>query len=342
MAQKAQNLWDEIHEKNRLDLSDQRLSDEEIGQLLKGIHMISRTSGHQTERMKPLPLTELDFSGNNLTRAGIGEVVQFARTQGCDATLVDLSDNQLCDTAAVDELTRLVKNYSAFAANNFISELLLNGNNIGKTGATKLIQYAHWERDRFKTAENPPPRLKLNLSDNCIDRPSELADELKSKRIKLTCVADDDDKESTVYLPDFMDQRDPPREKPISTSRYNGNRGPVGRPSRPPPPRQIRRDRSHSFERRDRGRDRGGYRGRERSRSRDRDRDRGRREREPSRERYRGRERSRSRDRRDDRAESGRREERPARRARSESRSEEEKKSRTDRYKDESESERDD
>jgi len=180
---------------------------------------------------------------------------------------VDLSDNQLCDTAAVDELTRLVKNYSAFAANNFISELLLNGNNIGKTGATKLIQYAHWERDRFKTAENPPPRLKLNLSDNCIDRPSELADELKSKRIKLTCVADDDDKESTVYLPDFMDQRDPPREKPISTSRYNGNRGPVGRPSRPPPPRQIRRDRSHSFERRDRGRDRGGYRGRERSRS---------------------------------------------------------------------------
>ena len=39
MAKKAQALWDEMHEKNRLDLSDQKLSDEEIGQLLKGIHM---------------------------------------------------------------------------------------------------------------------------------------------------------------------------------------------------------------------------------------------------------------------------------------------------------------
>eukprot|EP00966_Prymnesium_polylepis_P278624 6437175-Prymnesium_polylepis.1 len=42
MAEKAQALWDEMHEKNRLDLSDQRLSDEEIGQLLKGIHMCER------------------------------------------------------------------------------------------------------------------------------------------------------------------------------------------------------------------------------------------------------------------------------------------------------------
>ena len=41
-------------------------------------------------------------------------------------------------------------------------------------GATKLIQYAHWERDRFKTSDKPPPILKLNLSDNCVDRPSEL------------------------------------------------------------------------------------------------------------------------------------------------------------------------
>lgn len=227
----------------------------------------------------PLPPTRL--AGNHLTRAGIGEVVQFARTQGCDATLIDLSDNQLDDAAAVDELTRLVKNYSAFAANNFIFELLLHGNNIGKAGtkpwgsssrlishfayhptsptlarparpppplrvrdahvcigvsptppplpcprtpttsyispersfsleralsppslsffrlvclsmyhfihvskhhfiflvaagATKLIQYAHWERDRFKAVEKPPPTLKLNLSDNCIDRPAEL------------------------------------------------------------------------------------------------------------------------------------------------------------------------
>jgi hypothetical protein len=38
-AEKAHKLWDEMHEKNRLDLSDQRLSDDEIGQLLKGIHM---------------------------------------------------------------------------------------------------------------------------------------------------------------------------------------------------------------------------------------------------------------------------------------------------------------
>lgn len=39
MATRAQALWDEMHEKHRLDLADQRLSDEEIGQLLKGIHM---------------------------------------------------------------------------------------------------------------------------------------------------------------------------------------------------------------------------------------------------------------------------------------------------------------
>ena len=35
-------------------------------------------------------------------------------------------------------------------------ELLLNGNEIGRSGVTKLIQYAHWERDRYKDAPQPP------------------------------------------------------------------------------------------------------------------------------------------------------------------------------------------
>ena len=38
-------------------------------------------------------------AGNEITGAGIGDVVQFARTQGCDATLVDLSKNRLDDGA---------------------------------------------------------------------------------------------------------------------------------------------------------------------------------------------------------------------------------------------------
>ena len=60
--------------------------------------------------------------------------MQFARTQGSDATLVDLSKNKLDDRAATEEVTRLVKNYSSFAANAFISTLLLSGNNIGRAG----------------------------------------------------------------------------------------------------------------------------------------------------------------------------------------------------------------
>ena len=52
-------------------------------------------TGYMSERMKPFPLTELDFSGNEITRKGIADVVQFARTQGADATLVDLSRNLL-------------------------------------------------------------------------------------------------------------------------------------------------------------------------------------------------------------------------------------------------------
>jgi len=154
------------------------------------------------------------ISGNELTHKGIGDVVQFARTQGSDATLIDLSDNRLDDEAA-SELARLVKNYSSIATHSFIHQLLLSGNNLGKNGATKLIQYAHWERDRYKNEREPPQFLKLDLSDNCIERPADLIDDLKSKRIKCTSRQDD---ECTVYLPDFMDQRDPMPDPPPRSS----------------------------------------------------------------------------------------------------------------------------
>ena len=95
---------------------------------------MSKTTGFATERTKPFPITELNFSGNEITKVGIAAVVQFARTQGSDATHVDLSKNRLDDAAATDEVTRLVKNYSSFAANAFISTLLLSGNNIGRAG----------------------------------------------------------------------------------------------------------------------------------------------------------------------------------------------------------------
>jgi hypothetical protein len=170
---------------------------------------MSKITGYATERTKPFPLTELDFSRNHITSAGIGALVQFARTQGADATRIDLSRNALDDKAATDEVTRLVKNYSSLSANQFISELVLTGNNIGRVGAstalprhpcarllaraspaptrphppprrvlmlragaTKLIQYAHWERDRYKAEANPPAPLKLDLSDNCITEPA--------------------------------------------------------------------------------------------------------------------------------------------------------------------------
>ena len=98
---------------------------------------MSKTTGFATERTKPFPVSELDFSGNEITGVGIGAVVQFARTQGSDATLVDLSKNKLDDKAATEEVTRLVKNYSSFAANAFISTLLLSGNNIGRAGESR-------------------------------------------------------------------------------------------------------------------------------------------------------------------------------------------------------------
>ena len=115
MAERVKKLWADLMEKKRLDVSKQRLSDTEVGMLLKGLYSMARTTGFQTERMKPLPITELDFSGNELTAKGIDEVVQFARTAGANATLVDLSDNRL-DDAATNELARLVKNYKCAAA----------------------------------------------------------------------------------------------------------------------------------------------------------------------------------------------------------------------------------
>ena len=96
---------------------------------------MSKITGFATERTKPFPITELNFSRNEISAEGIGAVVQFARTQGADAATIDLSRNKIDDQSAADELTRLVKNYSSFAANPFISTLLLSGNSIGKGGA---------------------------------------------------------------------------------------------------------------------------------------------------------------------------------------------------------------
>lgn len=145
MAEKAQKVWDDLMEKKRIDLSGQRLSDTEISSVFKGLHLLARTTGYQTERMKPLPITEIDCSGNDITAKGIDDVVQFIRTAGANATVVDLSNNKLDDEAA-PELARLVKNYSSFSheTQNLLGTLLLNGNDLGKDGATKLIQYAHW------------------------------------------------------------------------------------------------------------------------------------------------------------------------------------------------------
>ena len=117
MVDRVKSTWNDMISKNRLDLSGQRLADDGVQKLLKGLHLYSRLKNFQADnRTKPFPLHELDFSGNELTKAGIADVVQFARTQGADATLIDLSNNELDDEACMSELTRLVKNYSSFAA----------------------------------------------------------------------------------------------------------------------------------------------------------------------------------------------------------------------------------
>ena len=98
---------------------------------------MSKITGFATERTKPFPITEINFSRNEISAEGIGAVVQFARTQGADAATIDLSRNKIDDQSAADELTRLVKNYSSFAANSFISTLHLSGNDIGRVGARR-------------------------------------------------------------------------------------------------------------------------------------------------------------------------------------------------------------
>ena len=39
MADRATKLWDDIKSKNRLDVSDQKLSDDAVARLIKGLHM---------------------------------------------------------------------------------------------------------------------------------------------------------------------------------------------------------------------------------------------------------------------------------------------------------------
>ena len=254
MAERVKKLWEDLMEKKRLDVSKQRLSDTEVGMLLKGLYSMARTTGFQTERMKPLPITELDFSGNELTAKGIDEVVQFARTAGANATLVDLSDNRLND-AATNELARLVKNYKCAAIapppprhrhpvhpgaqDSWIAPRLPPTNrrlclttrsprplspaarlrlrscwasccstatrsarperpsssstlhitpipSLATTPppatyhpthhapACSRPRYAHWERDRYKNEAEPPPPMKLDLSDNCVDHPAQV------------------------------------------------------------------------------------------------------------------------------------------------------------------------
>ena len=95
MADRATQLWDDIKTKNRLDVSDQNLSDDDVKCLIKGLHMcdtchacpgeergpaleserergparprdrVAKTQDetYANERTKPFPLTELDFSG---------------------------------------------------------------------------------------------------------------------------------------------------------------------------------------------------------------------------------------------------------------------------------------
>ena len=87
-ADQVEALWADIKTKNRLDLSDQGLSDEAVGRVLKGLHMcaailhflcgeimyegpppplahrISKADEtYVAERTKPFPISELDFSG---------------------------------------------------------------------------------------------------------------------------------------------------------------------------------------------------------------------------------------------------------------------------------------
>ena len=78
---------------------------------------MSKTTGFQTERTKPFPLTEIDFSSNEITGEGVGDIVQFARTQGSDATKINykssykrimaLTDGKQVQTMSQDRLIQV-------------------------------------------------------------------------------------------------------------------------------------------------------------------------------------------------------------------------------------------
>ena len=125
---------------------------------------MSKISGYSTERTKPFPIKELDFSRNEIGKEGIGAVVQFARTQGSDATRVDLSRNKLDDAACQEEVTRLVKNYSTFASNAFISTLIVSGNQIGRAGACWPLLQRRSALSSCDRAAAPPRRRRAALT----------------------------------------------------------------------------------------------------------------------------------------------------------------------------------
>ena len=53
MMDRVKSLWEEMMEKKRLDCSNQGLTDDATGRLLKGLHMCARLSLHQMLRVDP-------------------------------------------------------------------------------------------------------------------------------------------------------------------------------------------------------------------------------------------------------------------------------------------------
>eukprot|EP00315_Gephyrocapsa_oceanica_P041425 CAMPEP_0185475052 /NCGR_PEP_ID=MMETSP1366-20130426/2336_1 /TAXON_ID=38817 /ORGANISM="Gephyrocapsa oceanica, Strain RCC1303" /LENGTH=275 /DNA_ID=CAMNT_0028081951 /DNA_START=19 /DNA_END=843 /DNA_ORIENTATION=+ len=218
LSELALKIWTSMEETKALDASDNGLDDDMVRRLINGLHTIAKQTGYLTERLRPFPCESISFARNPISRAGCGEVVQLARTHGCNAASVDLSKCRLDDTAATEELSRLVKNSGTWrGASTFLTELRLDGNNIGKAGASKLIQYAHWARVGYTNTapkeEEKPPVFVLRLADNAIGSPGALVDEMVGKKIKVSAAAEPEP-DTTVLLPDFDDQRDPLPEPP--------------------------------------------------------------------------------------------------------------------------------
>jgi len=167
--------------------------------------------------------------------------------------MVDLSHCQLDDVAATDELSRLVKNSGTWrGSSSFLNKLKLRGNQIGKNGASKLIQYAHWARVGYAAPKDElPPVFVIDLSDNIIDRPMDLAEDLVSKKIKVS-TSSEPKEDTTVHLPDFDDQRHAPPEPPPKRA------GPGGGRPRELPGRRRDDDSRHDARQADRGPPRGG------------------------------------------------------------------------------------